>query len=191
MADPVGITFMPGQDAQALGPQNMGANGPGGDLSQAFKILSLRLPRVLGAGALSSPRLLNSPGASGSGMNPHAAVFEALLRALVGGGSPGGFPGGTAAGPEPTPYSPPYSTQPVPVPRGPDMGQPPAAPAPPQFRDPYQDYYQTPSVPFAPPGTPKINYQGDPPLPGGTAIGPDRPDRPERPGWGERPQRYV
>jgi hypothetical protein len=84
---PIGVTFMPSEDNQAMGPRNYAANGPaGGDLADAFKILSLRLPTVLGASALSSKRLLTSPGAAGvgGGFNPSAAVFDALLRAMTG-----------------------------------------------------------------------------------------------------------
>lgn len=110
--NPIGVTFMPSQDNQDLGPQQGALNGPGGDLSEAFRILGLRLPRVLGPGAISSPRLLNGAGASafGSGTNPSAAVFEALLKAMTGGGSfgtprpfsgPGapGMSGGSPSGP--------------------------------------------------------------------------------------------
>jgi hypothetical protein len=91
MADPIGITFMPSQDNQDQGGRNMGLDGPGGaDLSQAIKILSLRLPRVQGAQALAPASLLNGQGAGNTGgLNPHAAVFEALLRAILGAGGPG------------------------------------------------------------------------------------------------------
>ncbi len=181
MPPPIGISFMPNADNQALGPQQGALNGPGGDLSQAFKILSLRLPRVLGAGALAPPGLLRSPGAAGApgGLNPHAAVFEALLKALVGGGSPGGFPGGTASD-APGPMGPPPMggpISPLPLPRSPQI---------PQFTNPYQDVYQTPTAPFAQPGGPKITIgQNEPPnaatLPGGTATGTPLGDgRPEQ-----------
>jgi hypothetical protein len=98
---PIGVTFMPSADNQQQGPQQGALNGPGGDLSEAFRILGLRLPRVLGPGAISSPRLLNGPGASafGGGVNPSAAVFEALLKAMTGGGSPmGSSYGGSVPG---------------------------------------------------------------------------------------------
>ena len=156
MPDPIGITFMPSADNAALGPEQGGLNGPGQDLSQAFKILSLRLPRVLGAGAISAPRLLNSPGAAGvSGLNPHAAVFEALLRALVGGGAPSGFGGPDA----------PFAASPPGYPPGPGPSAPPLArpPGEPPTRiptssggDPSRDRYQPP-----PSGGPRIRT-GDP-----------------------------
>lgn len=94
MADqPIGVSFIPSAQNQAQGPENLRASGgvgPGGaDLAQAYKILSLRLPTVVGASAPASPSLLNSPGASGlgslpNGMNPYAAVFQALLKAMSG-----------------------------------------------------------------------------------------------------------
>lgn len=136
MADPIGITFMPSQDNQDQGGRNMGLDGPGGaDLSQAIKILSLRLPRVQGAQALAPASLLNGQGAGNTGgLNPHAAVFEALLRAILGGGqppdlSPGGgamnppgniyrpgVPGGSVGGGNrtPAPDVPDYPTRPTP-----------------------------------------------------------------------------
>lgn len=94
---PIGITFLPSADAAANGPRQAGIEGQGGsDLTQAFKILSLHLPRVLGAAAIAPKRLLTSPGAAGlapaggGGSNPYSAVFESLLRQLTGGGMSGG-----------------------------------------------------------------------------------------------------
>jgi hypothetical protein len=90
---PIGISFLPTAENQAQGPQQGQLEG---DLGSAFRILSLRLPRVLGAKAISSPDLLagGTNVSPGSNFNPHAAVFEALLRALAaaaGGGT--GTPG--------------------------------------------------------------------------------------------------
>src|SRR5438093_12332176 len=85
---PIGISFIPTADNQAQGPLNMQQDGAAGsDLAEAFKVLSLRLPQVLGARAISSSRLLTSPGSAGmpGAFNPHAAVFEALLNAMTGG----------------------------------------------------------------------------------------------------------
>lgn len=93
---PIGITFMPSAEAAANGPRQAGVEGQGGsDLTQAFKILSLHLPRVLGAAAIAPKRLLTSQGAAGvpgqpsGGFNPYAAVFESLLQSLTGGGGGG------------------------------------------------------------------------------------------------------
>lgn len=130
MADsPIGVTFMPSADNQANGPQQ-GAleSGAGSDLAQAFKILSLHLPRVLGARAISSPGLLNGAGSTGvaGGFNPSAAVFDALIRAMTGAAAPGGpaslsslgAPGGAQ------PYAPSAVPSPSVVPGGTDQHQP-------------------------------------------------------------------
>jgi hypothetical protein len=89
MPQPIGVTFIPSANNQAEGPRQGQLNGPGGDLADAFKVLSLRLPRVLGAQALAPSRLLTSPGAAGvpGGFNPASAVFQALLDAMSGGSS--------------------------------------------------------------------------------------------------------
>lgn len=104
---PIGVTFMPTQDNQTLGPQNAQVNGPGSDLSDVFKILSLHLPSVLGPSALSSSRLLQSRGSSGlpAGFNPTAAVFQALLSSMF--GSPALQPPSAAPSPGPDPFTPP------------------------------------------------------------------------------------
>lgn len=84
--NPIGITFLPSDENQALGPKRGQMEG---DLGQAFKILSLRLrpPDVQGVHAIAPPDLLHSAGAAGmGGMNPHAAIFDALLKAMSGGG---------------------------------------------------------------------------------------------------------
>lgn len=86
--NPIGISFLPSEENQALGPKRGQMEG---DLGQAFKILSLRLPRIQGAHAIAPPDLLNAPGAAGmgGGVNPQAAIFEALLKAMAGGGQAG------------------------------------------------------------------------------------------------------
>src|SRR3954466_11472917 len=86
---PIGVTFIPTEDAAAQGQKRGSLEGSGGsDLAEAFKVISLHLPRFLGSRALASPGLLNGPGAAGvsGGFNPHAAVFDALLKAMNGGG---------------------------------------------------------------------------------------------------------
>lgn len=91
MADnPIGISFIPTAQNQAQGPNNLrneGGIGSGGtDLAQAYKILSLRLPTVVGAQSPVPQALLTSPGASAlpNGMNPQAALFAALLKSMLG-----------------------------------------------------------------------------------------------------------
>lgn len=105
---PIGITFMPSADAAANGPRQAGVEGQGGsDLAQAFKILNLHLPRLLGAASIAPKRLLTSqgsagvgaPGAPAGGFNPYSAVFESLLQSLSGSG-PAGSGGGGYGGPD-------------------------------------------------------------------------------------------
>lgn len=104
MADPIGISFLPSTQNQAVGPQQGQMEG---DLASAFKILSLRLPRVLGAQSIAPSSLLNGQGSGGmmGGFNPYSAVFDALLKAagLSGGsaGAPGMVAGGMPSAPAP------------------------------------------------------------------------------------------
>lgn len=101
---PIGISFLPGAD-NAGENQSTAANAlaPTTDLAQAYKILSLRLPTVVGA-APTSARLLNGAGASGlgnlpGGLNPYAALFQALIKAgLTGTNLPGLGDSGSAPG---------------------------------------------------------------------------------------------
>ncbi len=94
---PIGINFMPTQDAADMGQQRGNMEG---DLGEAIKILSLRAPRVVGARSI-TPGSNLSGGGSGSlaglagnidtggqsgGFNPNAALFQALISALMGGG---------------------------------------------------------------------------------------------------------
>ena len=91
---PIGISFLPSQENQSTGLKQGQMEG---DLGEAFKILSLRLPRVVGAraptpggnlsGAGTSDLSGLSSGAEGSGFNPNAALFEALIKAMLQGGS--------------------------------------------------------------------------------------------------------
>lgn len=93
-SSPLGITFMPSADAAAAGPRQASIEGgPGGsDLAAAFKILSLHLPRVLGASAIAPKRLLTSQGSAGvqGGSNTYSAVFQSLLQSMNAGAVPGG-----------------------------------------------------------------------------------------------------
>jgi hypothetical protein len=96
-SNPIGVTFIPSADNQAMGPQRGALEGPSGNLGQAFKILNLHLPRVLGQGAPAPEGLLRSQGSAGvaGGGDPYAAVFAALLKAMAGGAG-GTLPGGGA-----------------------------------------------------------------------------------------------
>jgi hypothetical protein len=139
MADPVGITFMPGADAQAQGPQNLADTGAGGqDLADAFKILSLRLPQTVGPRSLASQRLLTPRTGDTGGLNPHAAVFEALLRATLGGGPAPTLPTVTRGPFQVLPSArtgnptPPSLMQPPPLPISTSTGVIPGVPGPPR-----------------------------------------------------------
>lgn len=102
MPNPIGISFMPSEENQALGPQRAGLEGQGGsDLADAFKILSLRLPQVLGARSLAPQRLLTSPGSSAlpPAFDPNSEIFKTLIRTMLGGmAPPAGLPGGYGGG---------------------------------------------------------------------------------------------
>lgn len=81
MAQPFGLSFQPGADQQG----GTGSGQPGepnvSPLQSAVKLLSLRLPTVLGAQAPAPSQLLQPHGDDG-----HASAL-ALLRKLIGGGS--------------------------------------------------------------------------------------------------------
>lgn len=109
----IGVTFIPSEANQIAQGQRQGSaegdlsTGRSSDLGQAFKILSLQLPRVVSAAAPTAPDLLTAPGARTSPpvarvppaggipingqpnvtqpYDPMAAVFAALLRSLQGG----------------------------------------------------------------------------------------------------------
>jgi hypothetical protein len=107
--EPIGITFSPSAQNQAQGPNNLrneGGIGSGStDLAQAYKILSLRLPTVVGAQAPVAPALLKSPGSAAlpSGMNPQAALFAALLKSMLGVQTPSAGGGGESSFASPVP----------------------------------------------------------------------------------------
>lgn len=98
-ANNIGITFIPNEEAAAMGPKRGGLEGL---TEQVFKILSLRLPRVVGARSISP--LLGGQGAgpmaSAGGFNPNAAVFEALLRSMGRGAGGPGVPQGAPPPPQ-------------------------------------------------------------------------------------------
>lgn len=103
---PIGISFLPSQENQAAGLKQGQMEG---DLGEAFKILSLRLPRVVGAKAPTPGANLGGDGASGlsglssgidgGGFNPNAAMFEALIKAMLQGGGGQTFDNGTGLTP--------------------------------------------------------------------------------------------
>lgn len=143
MAD-FGVSFVPGGNGDAgQGPgQEQGQVSGTPPLQQAIRMLSLRLPKFAGPGAIAPGMLLNAPGAMGmpgAGLNQgipgggdsNNALLEALMRLakLHGGGGGGGMgsaPMGVPGGFVP-PFAPPMgSVNPLPK-IGPGSG----APAPP------------------------------------------------------------
>ncbi len=186
MARPIGVSFLPGSETPSRHPSGDATGGS--DLAQAIKILSLRLPRVVGARAIASPRLLTSPGAAGiPGANPHAAVFEALLKSIAGGGgmSSPGMPGPSTPsepwtpgpdrgapwtpGPTPPTIPPPF---PLPAPHITPGIVPPGgsfAPGPDRANTPLPPPIEIPRQPEPPPGI----WNPSPPEPDPVMAGPD------------------
>lgn len=137
MAD-IGVSFIPTQDNQQPGGNQQGELQ--GDLAAAYKILSLRLPSIVGAGGIAPNSLLQSQGAIGvpgaktqpGGFNPYAALFEQLLKHGLGMGpsAPSSttmpIPGGPSSMPMPQ-GTPPVSNVNPPAP--PSQMPPPAAPS--------------------------------------------------------------
>lgn len=106
MAADFGLSFVPGQASpQGGGPQG-GALG-GGPVSppvqQAIKMLSLRLPRVVGANAMAPGALLNAPGAGGMNLQQLLALMFGQHPQGPGMGSPmgGGMMGPGGGGSQP------------------------------------------------------------------------------------------
>lgn len=98
--DNFGLSFSPLGQGGPTNPNNPGTpSGGGNPVQDAIKVLSLRIPKVVGAGAPSPQVLLGgagggpggagaAPGAAGFGGGGNAALFEQLLRSLFGGGEP-------------------------------------------------------------------------------------------------------
>lgn len=80
-----GVSFVPGGQGDPGKSMPEGQAGGAPPLQQAIQLLSLRLPRVVGANGLAPGPLLNAPGGMGGTGNP---LLEALLRlAGMSGGS--------------------------------------------------------------------------------------------------------
>jgi hypothetical protein len=161
--DPLGVSFMPGQGGQQ---QNAQKPTP---LQTAIQTLSLKIPRVVGAGSGAPQALLQGAGGGGLG-NPNAAsVLEAIRRMLFGGGMPGAPQMPTAAPQLPQGR---FGTMPMPRYAEPGGGAPePSAPAPPST-------VPTPRVEF--PAPPRAEEEPYAPAPAAPRAG-FAPPR-ERPG---------
>lgn len=169
MADEFGATFAPFPDPS-------GRNANINPVQQAIQLLSLRIPRVVGAAAPAPAALLNSPG-SGGRPDVHSAVLQSVLRTIM--AQPEAL--GVSA-PPPSPVTvppldaPPVATEApapiVPPTRGGEPG--PGAPPPSPFPEPRRDA-PVPQVPVGPSigGKPKFDFIPEPDavgsLPGGTA----------------------
>lgn len=92
----IGQSFAPlGNDDPRQQPGAVG--GPGGSpVQEAIKLLSLRMPRTLGASAPAPQGLLNSHGMAGMGGNPLTALIMQMLQQ-------GGMGAQGAAGAAPAP----------------------------------------------------------------------------------------
>lgn len=79
----IGRSFAPtASNVQQLAESGGDATGPG----QAVQTLSLRYPRVVGAGSIAPSQLLNAPGSAGlPQQNANNPLIEAILRAVMGG----------------------------------------------------------------------------------------------------------
>lgn len=162
-SQPIGISFIPSVENQAQGPQQNAMEGGGSDLTQAWKVLSLQLPRVMGAQSLAPKRLLNGAGAAGvaGGLDPHAAAFQALIQAMVGASGGNGYmptdqrqPTGTPTAPAGNPYTDFFANEPrMPQPRtDPGLSVPPRL-SPPDTRVIPGDDSRAPTLPNYPMGT--------------------------------------
>lgn len=89
-----GVSFAPTRENAAMGPRQGQLTG----VPQAVQVLSLALPRVVGARPVAPPDLLTAKG--GEGIDPIAsAILQTMLRTMRGQpqpGQPGSLPGGTA-----------------------------------------------------------------------------------------------
>jgi hypothetical protein len=177
----IGVSFLPGQQQGQAGA-GTGTADPQEAVSQAIKILSLRLPRVVGANAIAPQALLTAPGAAGvnsGGMNIDRLV-QMILQGLVPGGGGSQAPGAGpsvpgAAGISPTLAQIFAQTRPSGAMTGAQTGPPstgvpaPAAPSPSPWTpriEPVTDALPTSIVqgpPIAPPvqTTPSQPQQGD------------------------------
>lgn len=96
----LGQSFLPGADDQRM-QQQEGA-GPVNPVQEAIKVLSLKIPRYLGAQAPAPPQLLNSMG-GGALQNPLAQLILQQFMPHAGGGGSSPMPGATPAAPPPGP----------------------------------------------------------------------------------------
>lgn len=124
MSEGMGVSFAP----TAENAMDASRQGQLEGLPAAIKILSLRMPRFLGARGLAPDALLNGEGAGG--MDPFASsVMQTLMSTLLGGQAPS--PNITPGTTKPTPGTlaeTPVETPPLSSPTGPGPNQRPTFP---------------------------------------------------------------
>ena len=101
-----GVSFLPNGDQRFQRPQDQPGGTGRAPLQEAVKILSMRVPRVVGANPLAPLALLNAPG--GGGLQP--GQLEQLMRTLgIGPSMQSGEVPTTGAGPSvggaPSPFA--------------------------------------------------------------------------------------
>lgn len=171
MADPFGVSFSPANQQSGNTQQQQGRPTP---VQQAIQTLSLRIPRVAGAGSLAPQALLNSPGGANVGGPVDAAsMLEQIKRMLFGNQQPGQIGtgpdlprdnGGSAPMP-PSPMDPGGRGMPVPGPGG----------FTPPWQPPPQQPGAPPEAPPAPPMAPSVTPGG------GDTRDPEQPYQPPPP----------
>lgn len=107
--DELGLSFAP----TASAGERMRLGDRQGGLQQAVKLLSLRMPRVVGARAIAPQALLQSPGAMGG--PPINAVIASVLRSVLGPEAAGLPSGPPPAVPPPTAPQRPLPEMPSPM----------------------------------------------------------------------------
>lgn len=196
MGLPFGVSFLPGGDAQYQRGQD-GSMGPGGvPVQQAIKILSMRVPRVVGQSPLAPLSLLTGPGGQGlppglldnllrkqMALAPAGGVPQAIVPPSLPSMAPSAAPSAMPAPPAIPAGVPPMAAPPAMGMASPVVPPPPMAPvisgAPSPQSQPAPPGVPAPSVPY----TPKIHFQ-DPPVgpPSNPSPGPFGPQTPSPPG---------
>lgn len=184
----IGVSFDPAQDPY----QQHGQSGPNAStaprgIQEAIKILSLRLPKVLGANAVSPRALLTAPGAGGS---PVDGVVQRIIQKYFPQASPEtldpmfapvvGQPGPDRSGTMPvgervkaSPFQPAPPSSSILIPRSPTIKidqpnlppQTPQLPGRPGGDNPYEDIVLPPPFWSQPPPPPPAFMPPDDPYP--------------------------
>lgn len=160
----LGISFSPFGDPNSPQPQGGGQQGGAISPQEAIRVLSLRIPRAVGAGA-PTPLLPGGPGAGGAAFGG-GANLEQLLALLFGRpGMPSTEPMNARdlfAPPTQMNYArPPGYHPPIPDPTEPMPPTPPKAPRPTVgFGEPEDTQQAQPPAPYTPPSIERLGRQG-------------------------------